>query len=138
MKASPLAIEGQVLELLAAMSRRQVKIKGRIPPRWLRQAEEFLRVHFAEHLNLVMVSEAVGVHAFTWLANSASTMPALPATTFAAFALNMLPLKLGNPVLRLLRLLRPLVSLTRAIFPKFFRRLTGMTPAEYRAALSIR
>ena len=41
-EASPLAIEGLALEMLAEVSRRQVSLSDRTPPRWLGRAVELL------------------------------------------------------------------------------------------------
>jgi AraC family transcriptional regulator len=60
--ASPLAIEGLALEMLAEVSRRQVNLSGQTPPRWLARAEELLREKFSEHLTLAHVATSVGVH----------------------------------------------------------------------------
>lgn len=60
--ASPLAIEGLVLEMLALETRRHLSHSRRAKPRWLLQAVELLREEFAQALSLSKVAEIVGVH----------------------------------------------------------------------------
>ncbi|HYV05791.1 MAG TPA: AraC family transcriptional regulator [Blastocatellia bacterium] len=137
-EASPLAIEGHVLEMLAAMSRRQVKSKGRIPPRWLRQAEEFLRAHFDEHLSLVMLSEAVGVHA-VHLAREFRKHYACTAGDYVRrLRVEYACREIGKARSSLAEIASTAGFSDQSHFSKVFRRHTGMTPAEYRAAISIR
>jgi len=137
-EASPLAIEGLVLELLAAISRCGVKIRGRIAPHWLGRAEEFLRVHFSEHLNLVTVSEAVGVHP-VHLAREFRKYYACTAGDYIRH------LRIEYACREIARSASSLAEIASAAgfsdqshFSKVFKRLTGMTPAAYRAALFTR
>ena len=61
--ASPLAIEGLLLELLVEMARRQPSLsREKRPPRWLVQAEELLRASFSSSLQLPAVAVAVNIH----------------------------------------------------------------------------
>lgn len=137
-EASPLAIEGQVLEMLAAMSRRHKKITRRIPPRWLKQAEEFLRAHFGEHLSLVVVSEAVGVHA-VHLAREFRKYYACTAGEYVRrLRVEYACREIGRTRLSLAEIASAAGFSDQSHFSKVFRRLTGMTPAEYRAAVSVR
>ena len=137
-EASPLAIEGQVLELLAAMSRRQVKTNRRIPPRWLSQAEEFLRAHFTEHLNLVMVSAAVGVHAVHLAREFRKHYACTAGDYIRRLRVEYACREIGKSSSSLAQIASAAGFSDQSHFCKVFRRLTGMTPAEYRAALSIR
>ena len=137
-EASPLAIEGHVLELLALMSRRQEKFSGRIPPRWLSQAEEFLRTHFTEHLNLVMVSEAVGVHS-VHLAREFRKHYACTAGDYVRrLRVEYACREIGECSSSLAEIASAAGFSDQSHFCRVFRRVTGMTPAEYRTALSIR
>lgn len=60
--AAPLALEGLALELLAEVSRPAGVFTHERPPRWLRQAREFLHAHFAEEISLAETAAAVGIH----------------------------------------------------------------------------
>lgn len=61
--ASPLAIEGLILEMLAEASRPNFRGTGGARPRWLLQAVELMHEDFAqEGLTLSSIAAAVGVH----------------------------------------------------------------------------
>jgi AraC family transcriptional regulator len=60
--AAPLAIEGLLLELLAAATRRQEPTGGRSWPSWLTRAWEVVQDRFGEGLTLSDVARAVDVH----------------------------------------------------------------------------
>jgi AraC family transcriptional regulator len=55
---TPLAVTGLVLELLANAARRNAGRRAR--PAWVGRAEEYLRAHFAERIELNDVAAAVG------------------------------------------------------------------------------
>jgi len=60
--ASPLAVEGLALEMLAEVSRCQIKLRDSKPPRWLAEALDLLREQFSEHLTVAQIATSVGVH----------------------------------------------------------------------------
>jgi AraC family transcriptional regulator len=60
--ASPLVIEGLVLELLAEASRKSLRRPDRQLPQWLYQAKELLHERFSESLTLSSISKALGIH----------------------------------------------------------------------------
>ncbi len=59
---SPLALEGVLLELFAAMSRHAIGRAETRCPRWLRQAKDLLHAHSMESLSVEAIATAVGVH----------------------------------------------------------------------------
>jgi len=61
-EASPLAIEGLALEMLAEVSRRKVNRADRKPPRWLFNALDLLQEQFSEHFTIAHLATSVGVH----------------------------------------------------------------------------
>ena len=60
--ASPLAIEGITLEMLAEASRSRKGMMDRQPPRWLKQALDLLQEHFSDHLTITEIATTVGIH----------------------------------------------------------------------------
>jgi AraC family transcriptional regulator len=136
--ASPLAIEGLVLELLAAVSRLKVRFKGRIPPRWLGHAEEFLRAHFSEHLNLSMVSEAVGVHVVHLAREFRKHYGCTAGDYIRQLRVEYACREIGRSNSSLAETASAAGFSDQSHFSKVFTRYTGMTPAQYRAAVSTR
>jgi AraC family transcriptional regulator len=136
--ASQLAIEGLLLEMLVEVSRHQVKILDRKPPRWLAQALELLNDGFSERVTLTQLASAVGVH------------PVHLAREFRRFQ----RCSIGEYVRRL-RIERACGQLhasneslaaiasangfaDQSHFSRTFKRLRGMTPTEYRAVVGRR
>jgi AraC family transcriptional regulator len=60
--ASPLAIEGITLEMLAEASRSRKMIVDRQPPPWLKQALDLLQECFSDHLTITEIASTVGIH----------------------------------------------------------------------------
>jgi len=133
-EASDLIIEGLALEMIGEASRRSVKTPGGKIPLWLNQAREFLHAQFSESISLARVAEVVDVH------------PVHLATEFRR--------RFGSTVGEYVRRLRieyacreisarrqtPLAQIALAAgfssqshFSKTFKRLTGMSPLEYRS-----
>jgi AraC family transcriptional regulator len=131
--ASPVAIQGLAMEMFAAVSRHHPNRSGRQPQRWLAQAVEFLHESFTEHLTLTQVASAAGVH------------PVYLAREFRRFH----ACTIGEYIrrLRVERACRQLSSSDESLatiaagigfsdqshFSRTFKRLMGMTPAQYRA-----
>jgi len=131
-KASPLAIEGLILEMLAEASRASIALKQIANSRWLTEARDILIDRFSENLTLSDIAGLVGVH------------PVYLATSFRQ--------RFGCTVGEFVRRLRiaracsdlskPDQSLTtialaagfadQSHFCKAFKLYTGLTPSEYR------
>jgi AraC family transcriptional regulator len=130
--AAPLAIEGLLLELLAAVSRRQAEAVSNGAAPWLRETRERLRADLASRPSLAQLAAAAGVH---------------PVTLARAFRRSF-----GCTVGEYLRRLRieraaeqlaggdqPLAEIALAAgfadqshFSNVFRRRVGMSPSVYR------
>ena len=130
--ASPVAIQGLMMEMLAAVSRTTSNLSARRPQRWLARAEEFLRASVTEHLTLAQVASAAGVH------------PVYLAREFRRFH----RCTIGEYIrrLRVERACRQLSSSDESLatiaagsgfsdqshFSRTFKRVMGVTPAQYR------
>lgn len=57
--ASPLSIEGLVLELLGQMTRQKITDTEISPPHWLARARDFIQDHFAEPVSLATVAATI-------------------------------------------------------------------------------
>ena len=60
--ASPLMIEGLILELLAQATQDNLKSCAMPPPQWLAKARELIHEQFAETLSLSSIAAAVGIN----------------------------------------------------------------------------
>ena len=131
--ASPVAIQGLAMELLAAVSRHNSNRSGRQPQRWLARTVDLLGESLTEHMTLTQVASAAGVH------------PVYLAREFRRFH----GCTIGEYIrrLRVERACRQLSSSDESLatiaagagfsdqshFSRTFKRLMGMTPAQYRA-----
>jgi AraC family transcriptional regulator len=131
---SPLIIEGLTTEILGEATRFSLKQQRPATPQWLEQARELLHDQFREPLTLSKVAASVGVH------------PIHLARVFRRHH----HCSVGDYILRL-RIefaCRKMVSSNTSLaeisldagfshqshFSTTFKRLIGMTPAEYRSA----
>jgi AraC family transcriptional regulator len=136
---SALSIEGVALEILAETSRRLSPAgTDRRPPRWLQQARDLLHERFAQPLTLDLIAGAVGVHpvhlARVFRRHYRCTIGDYVRQRRVDFACR-----------RLAASDDPLVEIALAAgfsdqsqFCRTFRRLTGMTPSEFRAGFGPR
>jgi AraC family transcriptional regulator len=136
--ASPVAIQGLVMEMFAAVSRNHSHPSVGPPQRWLAWAVEFLRESYTEHLTLAQVASAAGVH------------PVYLAREFRRSH----GCTIGEYIrrLRVERACRQLSSSDESLatiaaatgfsdqshFSRTFKRLMGITPTQYRANFDTR
>jgi AraC family transcriptional regulator len=133
-QASPLALEGLALEVLAEMARPAGLAPPRHVPRWLGEARTLLHDRFAENPTLSELGAVVGVH------------PAHLARAFrqhhgCSVGTYLRRLRVEYACRELAATARPLADIALAAgfadqshFTRIFRRHTGTTPAEFRRA----
>jgi AraC family transcriptional regulator len=131
--AAPLAIEGLLLELIAATSRTRARVSERDQPRWLRQAKEVLHDRFREPVRLHDLAQSVGVHP-VYLANSFRLRYGCSIGEY------LRRLRIEYACQRISRTDSSLVDIalsagfsSQSHFSRIFKRVTGMTPARYRS-----
>lgn len=132
-EAAPLAIEGLALEILAAVVRSQTRDSASQPPRWLQQARDLLHAQFSDNLTLANIALVVGVH------------PVYLAREFRKYFRCTIGeyvrrLRVESACREMAASDAPLIEIAAAAgfydqshFSRTFKRLTGLTPAEYRA-----
>jgi AraC family transcriptional regulator len=135
---SHLAIEGLGLELIAALAReseRRSKTSPQ-PARWLAQAHELVMSRYLEHLTLDDIAGAVGVHPVTlareFRRQYGYTVGELVRRERIGFACR----ELLKPDESIAAVAVSAGFYDQSHFGKAFKRLTGMTPASYRARLA--
>jgi AraC family transcriptional regulator len=129
---SPLAMEGLALEILAEASRGPLGAPERRPPAWLHEARDLLHGRYSESLSLDHIASAVGVHP----AHLARVFRQQYRCTVGDY---IRQLRVEFACRRLSRSEGSLVEIALAAgfadqshFSKTFKRLIGMTPAEFR------
>lgn len=134
--ASRLALEGLALEMLAEASRHRVKSSDKHAPRWLERAEELLRERFPERQTISEVATTVGVHPV----HLAREFRRFKRCTIGEYVRE---LRIERACHQLQDSAEPLAAIAagagfadQSHFCRTFKRVLGMTPAEYRSALT--
>lgn len=129
---APLAMEGLMLELLAAAGRCPVTAAEQRSARWLRQARELLHDRFAENLSLQEIALAVGIHP----AHLARTFRQQYDCTVGDYVRN---LRMEQARHQLATTDTPLCDIALAVgfsdqshFTTAFKRHFGVTPTQFR------
>jgi AraC family transcriptional regulator len=136
--ATPLAIEGLTLALLAEASRRRADLTARTPPRWLRQARELLQDEFAQSLSLDAIARAVGVHP----AHLAREYHRYYRRTIGEYLrdlrLDYVRRELATSNAPLAEIAASAGFFDQSHFSRVFKRHTGLTPTEFRRCFGLR
>lgn len=132
-EAAPLAIEGLALEMLAEASRHSLNSSDRQPPRWLQQARDLLHDQFSENPTLAAIAEAVGVHP-VYLAREFRRHYRCTVGEY------LRQVRVESACRQITGSDMPLADVATAVgfydqshFSRTFKRITGLTPAEFRA-----
>jgi AraC family transcriptional regulator len=135
---SVLALESITTELLIAASRTGTGRAERKPPPWLGKVKEFLRENFSEPPTLDELGLAAGVHP-THLARVFRQFEQCTVGDYVREA------RIAYARERMLGSDLPLVEIALAAgfadqghFTRSFKRITGMTPTEFRCAFATR
>jgi len=131
---SDLALEALALELVAEGMRQTRSESHRSVPPWLTQAKEFLRQNIAQHVSHSEIAHVVGVHP----AHLSRTFRRYVGCTVGGY---LRSLRMEQARIDLLRTNLPLSAIALAAgysdqshFSSAFRRLTGVTPGQFRRA----
>ena len=131
-ESSVLMIEGLTLEIIAEASRK-FTASTRRAPRWLRQARDILHEKFADSMTLAEIAETLGVHP-VHLANAFRTEYHCTVGDYRRrLRIDFARREICKPNSSLAQVALAAGFANQAHFSRVFKRLTGMTPAKYRA-----
>ena len=132
---SPLAIEGLALEMLSEAARPARRVSKSRPPRWLEQARDYLNANFVKNSSLQSIAGLVGVHP-VYLAREFRRHYHLTIGDYVR------QLRIQSACQQISKSDAPLIEIASMLgfcdqshFTRSFKRLTGMTPTEFRATL---
>jgi len=133
---SPLVIEGTALEILAEISRQNVRDKYLKPPVWLKQARELLHTRYTENLNFTSIADSLDVHP-VYFSRAFRKFYGCTIGEYVRY------LRVESASRQLINSNDSLVFIALACgfsdqshFTKTFKNATGITPAQYRIAFS--
>ena len=134
-EASPLAIEGLTLEMLAEVSRRQVKAAESRAAQWLNAASDLLHARFSEPQNLVGIAEAVGVHPVHLAREFRKKFHCTVGEFVRRLRVEYACRQLSASDAPLAEIASTAGFSDQSHFCRIFKRMIGMTPAQYRTTL---
>ena len=129
-----LAVEGLMLEMLADVARGSIEIPERKPPRWLSQAKEILHENFTEHLTLSDIARSVGVHPVYLAGVFRQHYNCSVGEYIRRLRIEFASHELSTTTAPLAEIALEAGFAHQAHFSRTFKRLTGLTPAQYRSA----
>jgi AraC family transcriptional regulator len=130
--ASPLAMEGLILELLAETARSKDGVKKGRSPSWLAQVRELLHDRFAERLVLDEIAGAVGVHPVYLCRVFRQQYGCTVGDYVRKLRLDFASRQLATSSASLGEIAFAAGFADQSHFTKAFRRASSMTPAEWR------
>jgi AraC family transcriptional regulator len=134
-QAAPLAIEGLLLELLAAGARRSSVQASARQPAWLGDVIEILRSHPGSHWTLSQLAAAVQVHPVT-LARAFRRAHACSVGEYVRrLRIERAAQELGGTTRSIAEIAMTAGFADQSHFSNVFRRQTGMSPSAFRRSI---
>jgi len=129
---APLAIEGLVLELLAGLARQGPESEGAAT--WLKKAQDFVRDRFQRSISLVEVAEFAGVHPVSLARAFRRTHHCTVGDYVRKLRVEFACQKLTGTRASLVDIALSAGFSEQSHFSRTFKRLTGLTPSQYRSS----
>lgn len=134
--AAGLAVEGLLLELMAALAREAAPAVGPPRPRWLREADALIHELYTSPVSLRDLAQAVGV-------TPATLARGYRRAFHTTVGEQVRRLRIEHARRELAQTAEPLAAIAiragffdQSHFTNVFRRYTGVTPGRYRAGLA--
>ena len=137
-EATPLAIEGLMLELVANLSRQLIISLEPKRPRWLERARDILEADFHHSISLARVAEAVDVHPVHLARVFRKHYDCTPGEYVRRLRIDFACRELSQSDSSLVEIALAAGFAHQAHFSRIFKAQTGMTPSAFRSALRLR
>ena len=136
--ATPLAIEGLMLELVAGLSRQlNIPLEAK-RPHWLDRARDILEADFHDSISLARVAEAVDVHPVHLARVFRKHFGCTPGEYVRHLRIDFACRELSQSDTSLVEIALAAGFAHQAHFSRVFKAQTGMTPSEFRTSLRLR
>jgi AraC family transcriptional regulator len=130
---APLAIEGLVLELLAGLARQSPESENG-GATWLKKAQDFVHNRFQHSISLVEVAEFAGVHPVSLARAFRRTYQCTVGDYVRRLRVEFACQKLTSSDASLADIALSAGFSEQSHFSRTFKRLTGLTPSQYRSS----
>lgn len=135
-EVSSLAVEGLGLEMIATFCRMNSKCGGRAP-RWLVEARDLIHAHFAEPLSVSKIADTVGVHSVHLARTFRKHYRASIGEYVRMLRIESARRDISSTDLSVAEIALKAGFYDQGHLSRVFKRLTGLTPGEYRRAFPI-
>jgi len=132
-QTSPLVIEGLTLEIIAETSR-QFAAAGNRTSRWLQDVRDILHEKFADRMTLACLAKLVGVHPVYLASSFRKEYQCSIGEYRQRLKVDFACREISRSHSSLAQIALDAGFGSQAHFSKVFKRLTGTTPAKYRAS----
>jgi AraC family transcriptional regulator len=132
--ASPLAVEGLILEMLAAVASSWQPVE-RLQPRWVAHLEEILRSEYTESLSVVELAERIGVHPVHLSRMWRRFRGCSIGQYVHRIRVDNACRRIADGDVSLANLALEVGFADQTHFSRVFKQLTGMTPGGFRATV---
>jgi AraC family transcriptional regulator len=131
---SSLAIEGLALELIAEASRSSSESISKPSPPWLNQAKDILNAQFNEPLTVAGIARSVGVHPVYLSAVFRQNFQCSIVDYLRRLRIEHACREITRPDAQLAQVALSCGFSHQSHFNRTFKRITGVTPGQYRAS----
>ncbi len=133
-EATPLSVEGLMLELVAGIGRQHFDRASGKRPRWLDHAKEILHAEFRHSVSLAGVAAAVEIHPVQLARAFRKFFGCTPGDYVRHLRIDFACRELSGSDTSVVEIALAAGFAHQAHFSRVFKAQTGMTPTEFRAA----